>query len=222
MAELVDAPDSKSGHFGGVGSIPSTPTIEMKILRSLYNWTLEKAEHKYSAWILGLVSFAESSFFPIPPDILLIPMVIAKRVRAWTYAFICTFSSVLGGMVGYGIGYFFYNSIGIIIIDAYHLSNSFSAFESYYNQYGILIVLGAGFTPFPFKFITIASGVFNLNILLFIITAIVARGLRFYLIAGLLFVFGEKIKVLIDKYFNILAILFFTLLVGSVLLIKFI
>ena len=222
MAELVDAPDSKSGHFGGVGSIPSTPTIKMKILRSLYNWTLEKAEHKYSTWILGLVSFAESSFFPIPPDILLIPMVIAKRVRAWTYAFICTFSSVLGGMVGYGIGYFFYNSIGIIIIDAYNLSNSFSAFENYYNQYGILIVLGAGFTPFPFKFITIASGVFNLNILLFIITAIVARGLRFYLIAGLLFVFGEKIKVLIDKYFNILAILFFILLIGSVLLIKFI
>ena len=222
MAELVDAPDSKSGHFGGVGSIPSTPTIKMKILRSLYNWTLEKAEHKYSTWILGLVSFAESSFFPIPPDILLIPMVIAKRVRAWTYAFICTFSSVLGGMVGYGIGYFFYNSIGIIIIDAYHLSNSFSSFESYYNQYGILIVLGAGFTPFPFKFITIASGVFNLNILLFITTTIIARGLRFYLIAGLLFVFGEKIKVLIDKYFNILAILFFILLIGSVLLIKFI
>ena len=194
----------------------------MKILRSLYNWTLEKAEHKYSTWILGLVSFAESSFFPIPPDILLIPMVIAKRVRAWTYAFICTFSSVLGGMVGYGIGYFFYNSIGIIIIDAYHLSNSFSSFESYYNQYGILIVLGAGFTPFPFKFITIASGVFNLNILLFITTTIIARGLRFYLIAGLLFVFGEKIKVLIDKYFNILAILFFILLIGSVLLIKFI
>ena len=222
MAELVDAPDSKSGHFGGVGSIPSTPTKEMKILRSLYNWTLEKAEHKYSTWILGLVSFAESSFFPIPPDILLIPMVIAKRVRALTYAFICTFSSVLGAMVGYGIGYFFYNSIGIIIIDTYHLSNSFSSLENYYNQYGILIVLGAGFTPFPFKFITIASGVFNLNIFLFIITAIIARGLRFYLLAGLLFVFGEKIKVLIDKYFNILAILFFILLVGSVLLIKFI
>ena len=222
MAELVDAPDSKSGHFGGVGSIPSTPTIKMKILRSIYNWTLSKAEHKYSAWILSLVSFAESSFFPIPPDILLIPMVIAKRVKAWTYAFICTFSSVLGGVAGYAIGYFFYNSIGIIIINTYHLSNSFGAFENYYKEYGILIVLGAGFTPFPFKFITIASGVFNLNILLFITTTIIARGLRFYLIAGLLFVFGEKIKVLIDKYFNILAILFFILLIGSVLLIKFI
>ena len=194
----------------------------MKLLRSLYNWTLKKVEHKYSSWILSIISFAESSFFPIPPDILLIPMIIAKRVKAWMYAFICTFSSVLGGVAGYAIGYFFYSSIGVLIIDAYHLSSSFNAFESYYNEYGILIVLGAGFTPFPFKFITIASGVFNLNIFLFIITAIIARGLRFYLLAGLLFVFGEKIKVVIDKYFNLLAILFFILLVGSVLLIKFI
>jgi len=194
----------------------------MKLLRFLYNWTLNKAEHKYSSWILGLVSFAESSFFPIPPDILLIPMVIAKKVKAWTYALICTFSSVFGGVVGYAIGYYFYNSIGIIIIDTYHLSDSFGAFESYYNEYGILIVLGAGFTPFPFKFITIASGVFNLNIFLFIIIAIIARGLRFYLLAGLLFIFGEKIKIIIDKYFNLLAILFFILLLGSVLIIKFI
>ena len=146
----------------------------MKFLRSLYKWTLNKAEHKYSSWILSIVSFAESSFFPIPPDILLIPMIIAKRVNAWVYAFICTFSSVLGGVAGYAIGYFFYNSIGVLIIDAYHLSNSFNVFESYYNEYGILIVLGAGFTPFPFKFITIASGVFNLNIFLFIITATVS------------------------------------------------
>ena len=194
----------------------------MKLLRSLYTWTLDKAEHKYSSWILSIVSFAESSFFPIPPDILLIPMIIAKRVKAWTYAFICTLSSVLGGVVGYAIGYFFYNSIGVLIVDTYHLSNSFSVFENYYNEYGMLIVLGAGFTPFPFKFITIASGVFNLNIFLFIITAIIARGLRFYLLAGLLFIFGEKIKILIDKYFNLLVILFFILFVGGVLLIKLI
>jgi membrane protein YqaA with SNARE-associated domain len=194
----------------------------MKLLRSLYTWTLKKAEHKYSSWILSIISFAESSFFPIPPDILLIPMIIAKRVKAWTYAFICTLSSVLGGVAGYSIGYFFYNSIGILIVDTYHLSNSFSIFENYYNEYGMLIVLGAGFTPFPFKFITIASGVFSLNIFLFIITAIIARGLRFYLLASLLFIFGEKIKNLIDKYFNLLAILFFILLVGSVLLIRLI
>ena len=98
--------------------------------------------------------------------------------------------------------------------------NSFNTFENYYKEYGILIVLGAGFTPFPFKFITIASGVFSLNIFLFILTAFIARGLRFYLLASLLFIFGEKIKILIDKYFNILAVLFFILLIGSFMLIK--
>lgn len=192
----------------------------MNLLRSLYNWTLKKAEHKYSSWILSIVSFSESSFFPIPPDVLLIPMIIAKRTKAWTYALICTLSSVLGGIAGYAIGFFLFNSIGILIVEFYHLSNSFNTFENYYKEYGILIVLGAGFTPFPFKFITIASGVFSLNIFLFILTAFVARGLRFYLLACLLFIFGEKIKILIDKYFNILAVLFFILLLGSFMLIK--
>ena len=169
----------------------------MNLLKSLYNWTLKKAEHKYSSWILSIVSFSESSFFPIPPDVLLIPMIIAKRTKAWTYALICTLSSVLGGIAGYAIGFFLFNSIGILIVEFYHLSNSFNSFENYYKEYGILIVLGAGFTPFPFKFITIASGVFSLNIFLFILTAFVARGLRFYLLASLLFIFGEKIKILI-------------------------
>ena len=192
----------------------------MNLLRSLYNWTLKKAEHRYSSWVLSIVSFAESSFFPIPPDVLLIAMIIAKRTKAWTYALICTLSSVIGGVAGYAIGFFLFNSIGILIVEFYHLSNSFNTFENYYKEYGILIVLGAGFTPFPFKFITIASGVFSLNIFLFILTAFVARGLRFYLLACLLFIFGEKIKILIDKYFNILAVLFFILLLGSFMLIK--
>ena len=192
----------------------------MNLLRSLYNWTLKKAEHKYSSWVLSIVSFAESSFFPIPPDVLLIPMIIAKRTKAWTYAFICTLSSVFGGVVGYAIGFFLFNSIGTLIVEFYHLTNSFNTFENYYKEYGILIVLGAGFTPFPFKFITIASGVFSLNIFLFIFTAFIARGFRFYLLAILLFIFGEKIKFLIDKYFNILAVLFFILLIGSFMLIK--
>ena len=192
----------------------------MNLLKSLYNWTLKKAEHKYSSWILSIVSFSESSFFPIPPDVLLIPMIIAKKTKAWTYALICTLSSVLGGVAGYAIGFFLFNSIGILIVEFYHLSNSFNTFENYYKEYGILIVLGAGFTPFPFKFITIASGVFSLNIFLFILTAFVARGLRFYLLACLLFIFGEKIKILIDKYFNILAVLFFILLLGSFMVIK--
>ena len=194
----------------------------MNFLKKTYNWTLEKAQHKNAKWYLSLISFAESSFFPIPPDILLIPMALASKARALFYAFMCTLFSVLGGLLGYAIGYFFYNSVGIYIVDFYHLENSFNIFENYYKEFGILIVLGAGITPFPYKFITIASGVFGLNIFLFIIVSIIGRGLRFYLIAILLYFFGEKIKLIIDKYFNILTIVFFILLVGSVFIIRFI
>ena len=193
----------------------------MNFLKRTYNWTLEKAQHKNAKWYLSLISFAESSFFPIPPDILLIPMALASKARALFYAFMCTLFSVLGGILGYAIGYFFYNSVGIYIVDFYHLENSFNVFESYYKEFGILIVLCAGITPFPYKFITIASGVFGLNIFLFIIVSIIGRGLRFYLIAILLYFFGEKIKLIIDKYFNILTIVFFILLVGSVFIIRF-
>ena len=193
----------------------------MNFLKRTYNWTLEKAQHKNAKWYLSLISFAESSFFPIPPDILLIPMALASKAKALFYAFICTLFSVLGGILGYAIGYFFYNSVGIYIVELYHLENSFNIFEDYYKEFGILIVLGAGITPFPYKFITIASGVFGLNIFLFIIVSIIGRGLRFYLIAILLYFFGEKIKLIIDKYFNILTVVFFILLVGSVFIIRF-
>ena len=193
----------------------------MNFFKKTYDWTLEKAQHKNAKWYLSLISFAESSFFPIPPDILLIPMALASKARALFYAFMCTLFSVLGGILGYVIGYFFYNSVGIYIVDFYHLENSFSVFESYYKEFGILIVLGAGITPFPYKFITIASGVFGLNIFMFIVVSIIGRGLRFYLIAILLYFFGERIKLIIDNYFNILTIVFFILLVGSVFIIRF-
>ncbi len=193
----------------------------MNFLKKTYNWTLEKAQHKNAKWYLSLISFAESSFFPIPPDILLIPMALASKARALFYAFMCTLFSVLGGILGYAIGYFFYNSLGFYIVEFYHLENSFNIFENYYKEFGVLIVLGAGITPFPYKFITIASGVFGLNIFLFIIVSIIGRGLRFYLIAILLYFFGEKIKLIIDKYFNILTIVFFILLIGSVFIIRF-
>ena len=194
----------------------------MKILRNIYNWTLNKADHPKAPWFLSLISFAESSFFPIPPDIILIPMIIANKLKAWWYAFICTVSSVLGGIVGYFIGAFFYSTIGITIIQYYTLEEQFFNFESMYNQYGFWIILGAGFTPFPFKFITIASGFLHLNIFLFIIVAFIGRGLRFYLIAFLLRIFGNWINSFIDKYFNFLAILFFVLLIGSFIFLKYI
>ena len=193
----------------------------MKILRKLYDWTLNKANHPKAPWFLSFISFIESSFFPIPPDIILIPMIIANRFKAWWYAFICTASSVIGGIAGYCIGFFFYSTIGIMILKYYSLGDQFTNFESLYNENGMWIVLGAGFTPFPFKFITIASGFFHLNIYLFIIVALIGRGSRFYLIAFLLRIFGNWIKNFIDKYFNLLAILFFILLIGSFIFLKY-
>ena len=193
----------------------------MSIFRRLYDWTLNKAKHKNSSWFLIIVSFAESSFFPIPPDILLIPMVIANRLKAWFYATVCTISSVLGGVFGYLIGYAFYYSIGILIIEYYSLEKLFESFESNYNTYGVWFVLGAGFTPFPFKFITIASGLFQLNLPLFILASLIARGLRFFIVAALLKIFGQFIKRFIDRYFNFLTILFFVLLIGGFVIIKY-
>jgi membrane protein YqaA with SNARE-associated domain len=147
-------------------------------------------------------------------------MIIAKKAKAFFYAFVCTLSSVLGGIVGYLIGYYLFNSLGILILNYYGLADQFINFEQYYRQYGIWIVLGAGFTPFPFKFITIASGVFGFNFFLFIIIATIARGLRFYLVALLLKIFGRVMDNIIDKYFNILTSLFFILLIGSIVILK--
>ena len=192
----------------------------MKIFRNLYDWTLNKASHQSAPWFLSIVSFAESSFFPVPPDIVLIPMVLAKRTKAFFYALICTLSSVLGGILGYLIGLLLFNSIGILLINFYHLNDQMTQFQNYYNTYGVWIVIIAGFTPFPFKLITIASGLFQLNFIIFVVCSILSRGSRFYLVSVLLYFFGENIKLLIEKYFNFLTILFFILLIGSVFIIK--
>ena len=193
----------------------------MKILRNLYDWTLTKSGHPRAVWFLSIISFAESSFFPIPPDIILIPMMVARKTKVFFYAFICTLSSVIGGIAGYYIGSLLFNSIGKIILSYYGLADEFNNFESYYIKYGIIIVLGAGFTPFPFKFITIASGVFGLNIYLFILISLIGRGLRFYFLAILFYFFGNFIENLINKYFNTLAILFFVLLIVGIIILKF-
>ena len=194
----------------------------MKLFRNLYNWTLDKASHRHASWFLSIISFAESSFFPIPPDIILIPMVLAKRTKAFFYALVCTLSSVAGGVFGYFIGLLLFNSIGILLINFYHLDEHVTQFKEYYNSYGAWIVIIAGFTPFPFKVITIASGLFQLNFIIFILCSALSRGARFYLVASLLYFYGNGIKIFIDKYFNLLTILFFILLIGGILIIKII
>lgn len=189
------------------------------MLRNLYDWTLNLAAHRNARWGLALVSFAESSFFPIPPDVALIPMILAKRALAWTYALICTVASVLGGVAGYAIGFFFFVQLGEPILEFYGYADKFANFAERYNEYGVWIVLIAGLTPFPFKVITIASGTTGLNFLVFVAASIVARGARFFMVAALLWWFGEPIRAFIERYFGILSVLFIVLLIGGFLLV---
>jgi len=189
-------------------------------LRALYEWTLRQAASPHALWILAIVAFVESSIFPIPPDILLIPMVLAMRNRAWLLAGICTVASVTGGMAGYGIGAFLYESMGQPILELYGKLEKFESFQAMYNEWGAWIVMMGGLTPFPYKVITIASGVTGLNIVTFTLFSIVARGIRFFLIAWLLWHFGAPIKAFIERYLGLLTILFFVLLIGGFLALK--
>ena len=179
------------------------------------------AARKDAPRALAFISFIESSVFPIPPDILLIPMVLANRERAFRFALICTVASVLGGMLGYAIGFYLYEGVGKLILDFYGYAEKFTEFQGMYNDWGAWIVFIAGLTPFPYKVITIASGVTQLDILVFVIASVAARGLRFYIVAGLLFWFGPPIKDFIEKYLGLLTILFCVLLVGGFVLLKY-
>jgi len=185
------------------------------MLRRLYEWTLDIAAHRHARWGLGIVSFIESSVFPIPPDVVLIPMVLSHRANAWLYATICTVASVLGGAFGYAVGYFLFDTIGTYILNLYGYQTAFTGFAEQYNEWGIWIVLIGGFTPFPYKVITIASGVTHLNFAVFMLASLISRGARFYLVAGLLYWFGPPIRSFIDKYFGILSFVFMALLIGG-------
>lgn len=191
-----------------------------KIIKAVYDWCMRLVAGKYALPALCGIAFIESSFFPIPPDILLIPLVLANRPKAFKIAFWATLSSVIGGMAGYGIGYFLYDTVGVAILNFFHYTQKFESFKHLYNEYGAWIVFGAGVTPFPYKIITIASGVTHLNLVVFTIASILARGLRFFLIAALLWKFGEPMKTYIEKNLGWLSILFFILLVGGFCLIK--
>lgn len=190
-------------------------------MRALYEWTMDLAAHKHARWGLALISFVESSVFPIPPDIILIPMVLAQRAMAWVYATICTLSSVAGGVMGYAIGYFLFDTVGTAILDFYGKAEEFSTFQAQYNEWGVWIVLIAGLTPFPYKIITIASGVTALNFPVFIVASLIARGIRFFAVAALLWYFGDPIRAFIDKYFGLLSIVFVVLLIGGFALLKY-
>ncbi len=194
----------------------------LKQSRALYDKTLGYAEHKNAIWILAVVSFVESSFFPIPPDILLIPMIIAAREKAFLYAFVCTIASVLGGLLGYALGWGFYDVIGDVIVSFYGYADQFDNFKALYETNGAWIVGMAGMTPFPYKVVTILSGIVGMNIVLFAVISLLSRGARFFLLAILLWFFGEQIKRFIEKYFALLTLLFFALLVAGFALLRYI
>lgn len=190
------------------------------LTKKIYDTTLNLASKPNALTWLFAISFIESSFFPIPPDIMIIPMVLACQKNAYKIAGIATIASVLGGCLGYGIGVFGFEVIAKPLLEFYGYMENFHKFENYYHQYGAWIVFGAGITPFPYKIITIASGVVRLDLVIFTIASILARGMRFYLIAWLLKRYGEPMKSFIEKNLNLLSILFLLLLIGGFAAIK--
>jgi membrane protein YqaA with SNARE-associated domain len=185
-------------------------------LKNLYNKILLISAKPKAEIFLGSIAFIESSFFPIPPDLLLLPMALARPLKWIRLAIIATFFSVLGGVFGYFIGVFLWDTIGQSIIDFYHLENQFDVFRNNYNEKGALIVFIAGFTPIPYKLITISSGGMHLDLMTFIVASLLSRGARFFILTGIIRIFGDTAKKIIDKYFGML-----TLIIGLIVIIIF-
>lgn len=191
------------------------------MLRRLYDWVIRLAEHKHAPTALFGVSFAESSFFPLPPDLMLIPMVLAERLKAWRFALITTIASVLGGLFGYFIGAVLFETVGKPIVELYGLGHKMDVFFENYKTWGAVIVFVAGFTPIPYKVFTIASGVAGLSLPVFIVASLISRGARFFIVAGLLYLFGEQIRAFIEKYLGILTFVFTFVLIAGFVVIKY-
>lgn len=172
------------------------------MFQKLYRWTLSLAKSQHAPWALGAIAFAESSFFPVPPDTILVPMSLAKPKSAWTYALICTIGSVLGGLLGYAIGAFLYETIGKWLIQIYGYGNRVDELRTLYAHWGWAVILLKGFTPVPYKVVTITSGLLAYSLPLFIFLSVVTRGARFFVIAVLLMRYGESVHALLDKYFG--------------------
>lgn len=185
------------------------------LLRRLYRWTLDQAERPGAPWALGVVSFAESSFFPIPPDAMLIPMCLAKPSRAFWYATICTVTSVLGGLVGYAIGHLLYDTVGIKLIELYGYGAQADNFRAAYAEWGHWVILLKGLTPIPYKIVTITSGFAAYDLFWFTVLSIITRGARFYAVALLLYVWGDWAREFIERRLELLTTLFAILLVGG-------
>ena len=193
------------------------------MLKRIYDWCIDAAHKPYALWIMGAVAFAESSFFPVPPDVMLIPMSLARPQRAWVYAALCTATSVLGGVLGYAIGALLFDSVGQWLIQVYGLADKVDAFRASYAEWGAVIILLKGLTPIPYKLVTITSGFAGYNIVLFVLCSIVARGGRFFVVAILLNRYGDWIRVRIERHLGLwVALGAIVLVLGFVIAIKLI
>ncbi|HVZ05594.1 YqaA family protein [Hyphomicrobium sp.] len=192
------------------------------MLRRIYDWTMRMAGGEQAPWALAAVSFAESSFFPIPPDVMLIPMVLSRREKAWWYATIATAASVIGGLLGYAIGYFLYDAVGLPILKLYGREHALDSFMAFVRDYGVPAVIIKGMTPIPYKVVTIAAGVGHMNLLAFVGASIIARAMRFFLVAGLLYFAGEPIRAFIEKRLTLVTTAFFVLLIGGFVAVRYV
>lgn len=191
-----------------------------QFVRKIYDSVFHLSKENGAIYWLFAVAFIESSFFPIPPDVMLIPMILAAPKKAWSIAGVATVGSVIGAYLGYAIGFYFFQLIAEPLLNFYGYLEKFNSFKDLYNQYGAWIVFGAGITPFPYKIITIASGVVHMNLIVFTIASIIARGMRFFLVAWLLKKYGETMREFIEKNLGWLSVLFLLLLIGGFAVIK--
>ncbi len=190
------------------------------MLRRTYDWMMDKATHDHALAWLAAISFIESSFFPIPPDVMLIPMVLAAPARGLRIALICTLASVIGGFLGYGIGALAMDTVGQAILNAFHLADKFEAMRPLVDQYGVWVILVKGMTPIPYKLITITAGAFHFDLVKFTLASIVARGMRFFLVTLLLMRFGTPIRAFVETRLKLVTTAFVVLLIGGVLALK--
>src|SRR5216684_7363866 len=191
------------------------------MLDRLYSRALALAASPHAMWVMAAMSFAESSFFPLPPDILLIPMILAQPRRAWLIAGVCTIASVLGGFVGYAIGYFLFDTVGRPVLEFYHAMDRYEALKAAFAQWGVWIIILKGMTPIPYKLVTIASGVAHFDLLAFIGASIVSRSLRFFLVAAVLWWFGDAARDFIERRLTLVTSVFAVLLVGGFVALRY-
>lgn len=192
------------------------------MLRRLYDWVLTHADKPYAVWVMAAISFTESSFFPMPPDIILVPMMLAERRKAFWFAFVATVSSVLGGFLGYAIGYFVFDTVGRFLVEHFWTMDGFIQAQAQFDRWGFWLIVGKGVTPIPYKIVTILCGVLHYDLFKFAIASIIARGIRFMFEAFVLYFWGDAARHFIEKRLALVTAGFLVLLVGAFLVLRFV